>query len=84
MKSKYISVVITSEDGKEILKKLPASTTVSSFKVMAKKIFGLDPTQEVTLVWKPKQVEDFLCPLDDDTKTLSFYDISDEDVILIH
>lgn len=51
---------------------------------MAKKILGLDPTQEITVVWKPKQDTDFLCPLDDDTKTLSYYDISDEDVILIH
>jgi hypothetical protein len=48
---------------------------------MGKKILKLDATSVVKIIWKPKVDNNFECPLDDDDKTLSFYDVGDEDVI---
>lgn len=80
-KPKYITVVLQTSTA-DTKKRLPLSTNISSLKVMGKRIFGLDATSDIQVTWKPKNNSNFECPLDDDDKTLSFYDVNDEDVIL--
>lgn len=58
--------------------------TISALIVMAKRVFSLDASQDLQLLWKPKGGDEhFEYPLDDETKTLAFYDMNDGDIILV-
>jgi len=76
-----ISVTISSHAPASITKKpvnkqLPLSLTVGNLKLICSKLFNLDPTKQVLFFHETKEFN-FPQPLDDNSRTLSYYGLLD-------
>lgn len=83
VRSQHIMIVLQDASGVQVRKKLPASTTVSSLKALAKKMFKLDPLNDITLIWTNEKQDNFELDLTEESQSLHNYSIEDEDVILV-
>ena len=82
-KPKHVCVKLVAENGNEITKNLPFSTTVTALKVLMKRTFGMEPTADVQLIWKGRLEDEYEYVLNEDGNPLSFYDVTNGDIILM-
>lgn len=82
VKSTNIFILLKS-DGGEVRKKLPASTTISKVKALAKRTFNYDPLSEVTLTRKTEGSDDFALDLNEESQSLDSYSVNNDDIIYV-
>ncbi|KAI1309003.1 Tubulin-specific chaperone E [Halotydeus destructor] len=81
--SQVVIVLKMSEDGIELRKKLPASTTISNLKNLARRMFKLDALADLELIWTTSKQDNFSLKLDEDSKSLHQMSIENDDIILV-
>jgi len=67
-------------NGKSIQKKLPSTMTIQKLKTLCHRLFNLDSSQ-LSLHSISTENPDFIVPLDNDLRPISFYSLSNGDQI---